>query len=118
MGSILNSIKTMMGITPEYTHFDKAIIPHINSALMSLEQLGIKTEKPPAITSELDTWESIFGDISNIEAIKTYTFLKVQLVFDPPNNSFVIEAKNRQISELEWRLNVQADSQKGVDDDD
>ena len=109
MGSVLNTIKQMIGIHPDYKQFDNAITGHINSVLMILRQLGIGPETPKSVTSDLDTWENIIGDVSNIEAVKTYMALKVQLLFDPPSSSFVLEAKNRQAAELEWRLNVQVD---------
>lgn len=108
MDSILTSIKKMLGIEAEYTHFDSDIIMHINSVFMGLNQLGIGSEVP-YIESDIDTWESVFGDIKQIPAIKTYTYLKVRIVFDPPTNSFVLESMKNQIAELEWRLNVQVD---------
>lgn len=112
MESILNSIKTLLGIEPDYTHFDKAIIEHINAAFMTLNQLGVGPEDPVVITGDLDTWVVKFGEISHIEAIKTYTHLKVQLYFDPPSTSFVLEAKQRQIAELEFRLAMQENYKK------
>lgn len=108
MGSILNTIKTMIGIQPDYKQFDTTIIGHINSVLMTLRQIGVGPENPVSITSDLDTWNNVLGDIANIEAVKTYMALKVQLYFDPPSGA-VLEAKNRQVAELEWRLNVQVD---------
>lgn len=105
MGSILNTVKTMIGVNADYKQFDSVLIAHINSVLMILNQLGVGPETPVSITNELDTWEKLFGDIINIEAIKTYVALKVQMYFDPPTGS-VLEAKNRQIAELEWRLHI------------
>lgn len=112
MESILDSIKVMLGIEPDYTHFDKAIIEYINTAFMTLNQLGVGPENPVVIANELDTWASKFSDISNIEGIKTYTQLKVQLFFDPPSLSFVLDAKQRQIAELEFRLTMQENYNK------
>jgi hypothetical protein len=105
MRSILNTIKPLIGIPVDYKQFDSVIITHINSVLMILNQLGVGPKEPVSITSDLDTWEDAFGDIANIEAIKTYIALKVQMYFDPPTGS-VLEAKNRQIAELEWRLHI------------
>lgn len=107
MESILNSVKEMLGIEPDYTHFDKSIIGHINTTFMTLNQLGVGPEKPVVIVNNLDTWINKFGDTEHIEGIKTYTFLKVQLFFDPPTMSFVLDAKQRQIAELEFRLAMQ-----------
>ena len=107
--SILITIKKMVGISPEQTPFDTEIIVHINTALMRLCQLGVGPTKPASITSEAETWIDIFGDTSDFEAVKTYIYLKVRTLFDPPSSSSVLEAMNRQISELEWCLNVQTD---------
>ena len=112
MESILNSIKTLLGIEPDYTHFDKPIIEHINAAFMTLNQIGVGPEDPVVIVNELDTWVNKFNDINHIEGIKTYTYLKVQLFFDPPSTSFVLEAKQRQIAELEFRLAMQENYKK------
>ena len=112
MESILTSIKKMLGITEDYTYFDNDIIMHINSVLMTLNQLGVGPDEPAFITSEMDTWEKVFGDRKDIEAVKTYIYIKVRIVFDPPTSSFVLEAMSRTASELEWRLNVQAETNK------
>lgn len=114
MESILTSIKVMIGIEPEYQHFDKALIPHINSAFFSLNQLGVGPEDPIVITNELDTWESKFGSTRKIEAVKSYVALKVQLRFDPPQTSFVLDSIKEQIKELEWRLQTQSEIEKEV----
>jgi hypothetical protein len=36
-------------------------------------------------------------------------YLKVRLLFDPPTSSYAIDAINKQISELEWRIVVTVD---------
>lgn len=110
MDSILTTIKKLLGIEADYTHFDNDIIVHINSVLMTLNQLGVGPESPASITSELDTWDKTLGDIKNLEAVKTYIYLKVKMIFDPPTSSFVVDAMNKQASELEWRLNVQTET--------
>ena len=114
MTSILTSIKKLLGIAAEDTSFDGEIIIYINTAFMSLNQLGIGPAETPVISSKIDTWSSAFGDMKDIEAIKTYVYLKVRLVFDPPSSSFVIEAMNKQIAELEWRLNALVEDRKEV----
>ncbi len=114
MQSVLISIKKLLGISEEYTPFDDVIIMHINSALMAVNQLGVGPEKPAYITDQMDTWQSTLGDIENVEAIKSYIYLKVRLLFDPPASSFVLESINRQITEWEVRLNIQAENNKEV----
>ena len=110
MSNILIEVKKMNGIEPEYTHFDSDIIIHINSALLSLTQLGVGPTNGFMITGEAETWDDVLGDSLVFIAAKTFVYLKVRLVFDPPSSSFVIEAMKDQIKELEWRLNVQAET--------
>ena len=108
--SILTSIKKLLGITEEYTHFDPDIIMHINSVFMILSQLGVGPVERFSISDSTSTWDEFVTDSQNLEAIKSYMHMKVKLLFDPPQSSAVIEAMNRMISEFEWRLNVAAES--------
>lgn len=114
--SILTSIKLMLGITEEYEHFDAVIIMHINSVFMILKQLGVGPKTGFSIRDKTTTWGDYLGDESKLEAVKSYTQLKVRLLFDPPLSSVVIDCMNRQASEYEWRLNVAAETpQQGGD---
>ena len=110
MDSILTTIKKLLGIEADYHQFDNDIIVHINSVLMTLNQLGVGPENPASISSELDTWEKTLGELKNLEAVKTYIYIKVRIIFDPPTSSFVLDALNKQANELEWRLNVQTEN--------
>lgn len=111
MESILTSVKKMLGITEEYTHFDSDLIMHINSVFMVLNQLGVGPAEGFAISGEGDVWTDFVPGRKwkQLETVKSYVYLKVRLIFDPPLSSSVIEAINRQISEFEWRLNVAVD---------
>lgn len=109
MDSILTSIKKVLGIYEDDTSFDVDIIMHINSVIMILRQMGIGPNDGFTVYDSKDLWEDYLPDISLIESVKTYIALKVRLMFDPPASSTMVEAINRTISELEWRLNVQAD---------
>lgn len=108
--SILNTIKKMLGLDANYTAFDTDIIVHINSALMTLTQLGVGSPSGFSITSSLATWQDFIGTASDLEAIKSFIYLKTRLAFDPPATSFVLEAIKAMISEYEWRINVQVDT--------
>lgn len=108
--SILTSIKKLLGIAKEYTNFDTDIIIHINSVFMTLHQLGVGPTGGYRITGDTELWSSYISNESNLDAVKTYVYLKVKLVFDPPLSSAVMEANKQLINELEWRLNVQAES--------
>ena len=109
MDSILTSVKKMLGITEDYEHFDADLIMHINSVFMILTQLGVGPSEGFSIKGKSDTWDNFISTGSNLEAVKSYVYLKVKLLFDPPLSSAVMESMNRMISELEWRLNVSVD---------
>lgn len=108
--SILISIKKLLGIAKEYVNFDSDIIMHINSVFMVLSQLGVGPVKGFRIEDENDAWSDYIVDEDNLDAVKSYIHLKVKLLFDPPLNSAVLEAMKQTINELEWRLNVEAES--------
>lgn len=108
--SILNSIKKLLGMTPEYKHFDNDIIIHINTVFMTLNQLGVGPTDGYIIEDDLAVWNDFIKDIKQLEAVKSYIYLKVKLLFDPPLNASVTKSYEQMINELEWRLNVQAES--------
>lgn len=109
MDSILTSIKKLLGIAEEYEHFDPDIVMYINSAFSVLTQLGVGPEEGFRIEDASKTWSEFLYDDPRLEFAKTFIYLKVRLAFDPPLSSAVMEAINRQISELEWRINVTVD---------
>jgi hypothetical protein len=107
--SILNSIKKLLGPSVVYDAFDDQIIIHINSVLRLLNQLGVG-ERGFSITGSTETWaDFIPDDTTDFDAVISYTYQKVRLLFDPPQNSFLVNNIEKLCSELEWRLNVQAD---------
>lgn len=110
MDSILTSIKKLLGITEEYTHFDPDIIMHINSVFMILNQLGVGPSEGFRIEDKDTTWDEYITEEDNLDAVKSYIHLKVKLLFDPPLSAAVKEATNNMINELEWRLNVETES--------
>lgn len=109
MDSILTSIKKLLGITEEYDHFDPDIIMHINSVFSVLTQLGVGPASGFSISDKAAVWSDFVDSDSRLEMLKSYMYLKVKLLFDPPLGTASIEAINRQISELEWRINVTVD---------
>jgi hypothetical protein len=111
MESILTSIKKMLGVGAEDTSFDQDITIFINSMFINLNQLGVGPVGGFSITDTLDTWADYFGENPVLESAKTYIYLKVRLIFDPPSSSFVLEAIKNQISEIEWRLNVKVENE-------
>ena len=107
--SILTSVKKVLGIAEECTSFDSDILMHINSVLMILTQIGIGPIEGFSI-SDKSTICDQFTNSKNMESIKSYVSLKVKLLFDPPNTTSNMESIGRLISELEWRLNIAAES--------
>lgn len=114
--SILNTIKKMLGIHEDDTSFDTDIIVHINSVMLTLNQNGIGPLTGFSITSSTETWSDLFGSQVNIEACKSFIYLKVKLLFDTPLNSSAIESFNRSADELLWRLlsQIETPSQEEV----
>ena len=113
--SILTSIKKLLGITESCTDFDTDIIMHINTVLMTLNQLGVGTEGFQ-IEDKNAVW-SEFIKSDKLAATKSYVYLRVKLLFDPPLNSAIIEAIKESIRELEWRLNVRVESESEDDEE-
>lgn len=110
MDSILTSIKKLLGIAEEYNHFDGDLIMHINSVFSILTQLGVGPSEGFYIEDDSTTWDEFTNDVKTLNEVKSYMYLKVKLLFDPPLSSSVMESMNRSISEFEWRLNVTAES--------
>lgn len=108
--SILISIKKMLGMEENYNVFDTDIIIHINTIFMTLNQLGVGPSSGFKIEDNSAIWSEYIDEDSDLEAVKTYIYLKVKLLFDPPLSSSVIEVMKQSIAELEWRLNVQTSS--------
>ena len=106
MESILTSIKKLLGIEEDYTHFDTDIIMHINSVLSILNQLGVGPSEGYSIKDARATWDEFITDSTRLELVKTYVYLKVRLMFDPPSSSSAIESMKQLISELEFRIIV------------
>ena len=99
----------MLGMTEDYDAFDTDILVGINSVILSLHQLGIGPEEGFTVTSKDEKWSDLLGtDDILLQAAQQYIFLKVRLIFDPPSASAHIEAMKNTISELEWRLTLQA----------
>ncbi len=105
--SILLSIKKLLGIPQEQTNFDVDIIIHINTIIANLVQMGIGPSEGYSITGKTETWKDFVGDDKLIAQIKTYIYIKVRLVFDPPSNSSLTQSFNEQAKELEVRMYTQ-----------
>jgi hypothetical protein len=115
--SILTSIKKMLGISEEYEQFDADLIMHINSVFSILTQLGVGPTNGFMIEDKTSTWNQFIGNDAKFVLVKSYMYLKVKLMFDPPLSSSVMESYKVQISEYEWRLNIFAENEDSSEDE-
>lgn len=115
--SILSNIKKVVGIGPSDTSFDEDIIMHANSVLSALTQIGLGPEEGFMIEDATATWVDFIGADKRLNMVKTYVYLRVKLLFDPPSTSFVIDSMNKQIDELTFRLSVVREGDSWVDPD-
>ena len=108
MDSILNSVKKALGLTAEYEHFDPELIMYINSVFSVLTQLGVGPADGYTISSDDNVWSEFIADSKKLEMVKTYVYLSVRELFDPPSGS-LLDAIGQLKKELEWRINVTVD---------
>lgn len=112
--SILISTKKVLGIAADYTAFDLDILTHINTAFSTLTQLGVGPSVGFMVEDEVAVWTDFIGEDLRLHSVKSYVFLKVRMLFDPPQTSYLIEAMTNQIEEIEWRLNVDREATSWV----
>lgn len=105
--SILTSTKKILGIGADYTDFDLDIITHINSVFADLYQIGIGPENGFMIEDETTKWVDFLDNDKTLNSVQTYVYTRVRLLFDPPTTQYAVEALQKQIEKMEWRLNVQ-----------
>ena len=107
--SILVTIRKLVCGDPYANHFDTDLLVHINACFSVLNQLGVGPEKGFVVTDETQNWGDYTADNRILNMVKTYVTLKVKKICDPPLTSSVLEAMDKEISQLEWRLNVAVD---------
>lgn len=113
--SILKSTKKILGVGEADTSFDVDIMTHINSVLAVLTQVGIGPSNGYMIEDDTTTWDAFIGTDPRLNLVKTYLYLKVRLLFDPPGTSYALDAMKEQIKEFEWRLNVMREEESWTD---
>lgn len=109
MSSILNDTKHVLGIPEDVTAFDLDVMMHINSTFTTLNQLGVGSVAGYNITTKEDQWEDFTENVL-LNAVKSYMFLAVKLIFDPPKTGFETAAVERQMAEMQFRLEVAAEA--------
>jgi hypothetical protein len=108
--SILDSVKKALGIDSEDTAFDIDVVMHVNSTFGVLKQLGVGPAEGFSISDNTTLWSDYSTELAMIGMVRSYLYVKVRLLFDPPATSFGLDAIQQQIRELEWRLNIQAET--------
>lgn len=107
--SILTSVKKLLGIVEDDENFDMDVLIHINTYLNHLNQIGVGV-KGFTIQDKTAVWSDFLGDdVSRLQAVKTFVYIKVRLIFDPPNSSYVASELNNAVKEIEFRLNTEVD---------
>lgn len=109
VNSILVTIKQLLGIQSDYEAYDSVLIPHINSVFAELHQLGVGPDDGFVITGVDETWDSYIEDKKYVGMIQTYVYLKVKLLFDPPETSTMYSSMSATLSKYEWQLNAAFD---------
>ena len=115
--SILDSVKSEAGVIADDGAFDDELILHINTAFMTLRQIGVGPENPFIISDNSAVWSDFTDDMAILPMVKAYVGLKVRLLFDPPTSSSLATAIQNSVAEYEWRLNLEADKYNVEEDE-
>lgn len=107
--SILNTIKSMLGIPNDVTNFDEVIKTHINSVFLTLQELGVGPTEGFSIQDKDTDWTDYIPEGTILNSVKSYMYLKVKMLFDPPNSTATMDSFNRIIREFEWRIMIAVD---------
>ena len=108
--SILDTVKKTCGLGSDYDAFDQDILVFLNAAILDLTQNGIGPSDGFTVTDSSQTFEDFVGGFKNVGAVATYLSQKTRIAFDPPSSSYVLEAMNKNLAELIWRLNLEAEN--------
>lgn len=112
--SILNSIKKLLGLSPDYPAFDQDIAIYINTAFSNLNQIGVGPAEGFYITGPSETWAEFLepGGLSNLQGVKTYVYITVKKIFDPPGASNHLAALDAVLEEITWRISTRREEVK------
>ena len=119
MSSILIDIRTMLGPSGTYEHFDTDLIANINAAFAILTyDLGVGPESGFRISGVDDDWtDFIEADDSIVELVKTFIYMRTRLIFDPPQHGALLESYKRLLDETTWRLNEIVETRQLIADE-
>lgn len=108
MDSILNSVKAYLGISEDDEAFDSDILMAINAIMVVLNQLGVGPSEPFTVRNAMQTWANLLGT-NPIGGVREYVNMRVRMLFDPPTNTYIMQALKEQTDELEWRIIAEVD---------
>ena len=106
LNSVLNTTKKLLGLDADDDSFDSDICIGINSAILTLSQLGLEGKEGFIVTDDTQEWSDYLNDNKLLPMVQQYIHLKTKMSFDPPQNSFVCENLKQIITELEWRIRM------------
>ena len=106
LNSVLNTIKKLLGLDADDDSFDSDICIGINSAILTLSQLGLEGTEGFIVTSDEQEWSDYLNDNKLLPMVQQYIYLKTKMSFDPPQNSIVGENLKQILTELEWRIRM------------
>lgn len=106
LNSVLNTTKKLLGLDADDDSFDSDICIGINSAILTLSQLGLEGNEGFIVTDDTQEWSDYLNDNKLLPMVQQYIHLKTKMSFDPPQNSIVCENLKQIITELEWRIRM------------
>lgn len=106
MSSILNDTKKALGLDASYSAFDPDVIMYTNGVLAKLNQLGIGPAFGFSIEDSSAQWVDFLGPDPRFNMVKSYVYLSVRQIFDPPTTSFLIASFKEQLTEFEVRISI------------
>ena len=118
IASILTSVKSALGIAESDTSFDADLVMHINSVLADLNDFGVGPNAGFAIADKTAVWADFTGDLVLLNTTKSYLYLRVRLLFDPPETGPANQAFQAQIDQMAWRLQTRVETNTTVDAND
>lgn len=108
--SILADTKKVLGVQDSDKSFDPDILMHVNSTLVIVKQLGLGPDPMIYLEDDSKTWDDLALTPEQLNLCKTYMFLRVKMLFDPPTMGFLITATQEQLTEYEHRLSMEREN--------
>lgn len=119
--SILLSTKKILGIAADDTSFDLDVLTFINAAFSTLNDVGVGVTGGFVIDNPEFEWDEFLAlsgiDDTQLNDIKTYVFLRVRMLFDPPGTPYLINAFKDQLEEHIVRISNRREELEWVDPD-